>query len=387
MDECRKKVRDVYGERAQIMKQSCVKLGGIWGIGAHDGVEVTGYVPSQFAFIKKAPDPEEEKQKILTEAAKRTQNDPKMQEILNELKSLHEKIDTNTKNTPEFEHPNLENLSELMEKNDFTRAYRRQIIERVKKELPIEVIGEWTELEQRALVFIGETISVYKNNIPVKFPRIIIVIGPTGVGKTTTIAKLAVSYIMGMEDGIDRRVSLITIDRYRLAAARQLEEYAQVLQTPFAAPIDADELKRELALQRETADIILVDTIGRSPRDSVEIAEMKKMLEMCGRDVEIHLAVTAATKAADICDITAQFEPFGYKSIIVTKLDETNRVGNVISALVERGKSVSYITNGQESTHQTIKKANIIRFLINLEGFDVDRNRLEQHFNENQGSF
>lgn len=384
LDECRRKMRDLYGERAQIVKQAVTRRG---FFRTREIIQVTGIVPPPLP--RKMPNAEEEKQKILEEAARRPAGDLQIREILREVRLLNEKVDASAAKTANaaFEHPNLQALGDLLEKNDFLGAYRKKILERARKELSVEVIEDWQELQQRALFFIGETIEIDDGGGRHPLPRVIIIVGPTGVGKTTTIAKLAARYIMGEEDGLERRVSLITIDRYRVAAARQLEEYADALRkSPFAAPASAEELKKDLALQRGNADIILIDTIGRSPRDAIEIAEMKKMLEVCGKNAERHLAVAATTKAADIIDIAAQFEPFGYESVIITKLDETSRLGNVISALAERGKRVSFMTDGQESTHRTIHKADRVRFLINLDGFDVDRNRIEERFTPSENA-
>jgi len=108
---------------------------------------------------------------------------------------------------------------------------------------------------------------------------------------------------------------------------------------------------------------------------------MKLLLNACGSLAEVHLAVAATTKPSDIEEILKIFEPFNYKSVIVTKMDETIRIGNIIGALSERGKPVSYITNGQK-VPTDIRKASIIQFLINLEGFRVNRIKLEEKFPE-----
>jgi len=122
-----------------------------------------------------------------------------------------------------------------------------------------------------------------------------------------------------------------------------------------------------------------VDTIGKSPRDLVELGRMKQLLDACGTLAELYLVVAASTKSSDLNEILKAFEPFDYKSVIVTKMDETLRIGNIIGALAERGKSISYITNGQK-VPGFIEKASVVQFLINLEGFRVNRIRLEEKF-------
>jgi flagellar biosynthesis protein FlhF len=140
-----------------------------------------------------------------------------------------------------------------------------------------------------------------------------------------------------------------------------------------------DDLRKTIALYAQDVDLILVDTIGKSPRDVVKLAEMKQLLAACGSTADVHLALAATTKSSDMREILQQFEPFGYRSVIVTKLDETIRVGNVVSALAERGKCVSYVTDGQR-VPQDISRATVVRFLINLEGFRVDRRRVDERF-------
>jgi flagellar biosynthesis protein FlhF len=205
-------------------------------------------------------------------------------------------------------------------------------------------------------------------------------VGPTGVGKTTTIAKLAAIFSLGAAPGMQPlSVRIITIDAFRMGAKEQIEKYADILFIPVSAPKDQADLRKTLALYREDVDLILVDTIGRSPQDAVELGEMKILLDACGSQAEVYLALSAATKYSDIRDILRQFEPFRYRSVIVTKLDETKRIGNVISALSEGGKSAAYITYGQVVPHG-LETATTVKFLINLEEFRIDRDNIEKRF-------
>jgi flagellar biosynthesis protein FlhF len=116
-------------------------------------------------------------------------------------------------------------------------------------------------------------------------------------------------------------------------------------------------------------DLVLIDTIGKSPKDYVNLAKMREMLSACGTRAEVLLALSATTKASDVKDILSQFEPFGYSAVVLTKLDETMRIGNIISVLHERNKPFSYVTNGQ-SVPEDILRADRMVLLKTLEGFD-----------------
>ena len=205
-----------------------------------------------------------------------------------------------------------------------------------------------------------------------------IIVGPTGVGKTTTIAKLAA--IHGIGDGRQppRRVRIITIDNYRIAAKQQIETYAEIMRIPVSLVESAADLQKCLALNQD-AELVLVDTIGRSPRDLAKLAEMKEILAVCGSQASVYLALSATTKASDTEEILRQFEPFGYRAVILTKLDETMRIGNVLSCLARHRKPIAFLCDGQ-GVPQDLEEASVVRLLMNMEGFRIDRAALEARF-------
>jgi flagellar biosynthesis protein FlhF len=151
------------------------------------------------------------------------------------------------------------------------------------------------------------------------------------------------------------------------------------MEIPFSCVDNYRDLRREIDLYREETNMILIDTIGRSPRDSVKLGEMKELLDACGSRAQIHLVLSASTKTSDIELTLQQFEPFNYQAVLLTKIDETRHIGNIISALADKGKAVSFITDGQ-NVPKDIRKASIVRFLINLEEFRVDREEIEKRF-------
>jgi flagellar biosynthesis protein FlhF len=172
---------------------------------------------------------------------------------------------------------------------------------------------------------------------------------------------------------------MITIDNYRIGAEHQIETYGNIMAIPVSSVKGYKELKETIAFNSEGVDLILVDTMGRSPRAAVELAEMKQLLDACGSQAEFHLALAASTTASNIEENLRQFEPFGYRSVVITKMDEATRLGNVISALAKKGKAVSYITEGQQ-VPKDIQKAEVMRFLTNLEGFKINRVKFDERF-------
>jgi flagellar biosynthesis protein FlhF len=251
--------------------------------------------------------------------------------------------------------------------------------ERVRKEFSLEALENYALLQNAAVEWIGEKIEI---DPPLRFngrgPRIVIIVGPTGVGKTTTIAKLAAIYGLGDGRTTQRSVRIITIDNYRIAAKQQIETYAEIMRIPVSLVESAADLSKCLALYQDTG-LILVDTIGRSPRDLAKLAEMKEILAACGSQAAVYLALSATTKGSDTEEILRQFAPFGYRSVILTKLDETMRIGNVISCLARARKPVAWLCDGQ-GVPQDLEEATVLRLLMNMEGFRIDRDALEKRF-------
>jgi len=372
--EALEKIRQKYGDQAKILTHRTIRIGGFLGLFAKEGVEITGYVANELPK-KKVLDLEEEKKKILSavQVAPKTP-DVSLKEVLKEVQAIKEKLETPPSRKLES-HPTIQRIEELLKENDFTESYIRRLVERMKKEFSLEQLEDFDAVQDKVVEWIGESIRIYQEKDRLT-PIVFIVVGPTGVGKTTTIAKLAALY--GISASRPNKVRIITIDNYRIAAKEQIETYGNIMGIPVACAENYTDLKKFLALYQDV-DRIFIDTIGKSPRDFVKLAEMKELLEAASGRATIHLAVSATTKAADILEIMGQFEPFGYSSVIITKLDETSRVGSIISTLAERGKAVSYFTDGQR-VPQDIELATPVRLLMRLQSFRVQREILEKKF-------
>ncbi|MDR1839451.1 MAG: AAA family ATPase [Treponema sp.] len=401
-EECELKIMEKYKRPFKILNQKEIIVGGFLGLFSKPAVEVefyftpehrspvthgyqTGSLPalpvSDIAENRqrhtRAPsDLEEEKKKVLAAAAVERSGKDASQKILDLLNELNGKIESGGKKE---EHPAFVRAVELLRANDFSEKYINGMLERLRKELSLETLDDLDAVQDRLLEWIGESISIFKEDEKQRKPRIMVLVGPTGVGKTTTISKLAAIYGIGTDEIPAIEVRMITIDAFRICAKEQLESIGNIMQIPVSCVVDKQSLRKEVAIHTEGTDLILVDTIGKSPKDSTKLGEMKEILDGAGRGAEFHLVISAGTKTSDIEDIMRQFEPFNYRSVVLTKMDETDRIGNIISALAEKRKSISYITDGQ-TVPVDIKRASVVRFLINLDGFKVNRKKIEERF-------
>ncbi|MBN2477120.1 MAG: flagellar biosynthesis protein FlhF [Pirellulales bacterium] len=171
--------------------------------------------------------------------------------------------------------------------------------------------------------------------------RLVALVGPTGVGKTTTIAKLAANYHLRER----RRVGLITVDTYRIAAVEQLRTYADIIDLPMQVVSTPREM-REAVQQMGNLDLVLMDTAGRSPKDEVKIQELRAFLTEAGAD-EIHLVLSSVAGERALAQTADRFATVGTTALLLTKLDEATGLGNILPVLRSSRLPLSYLTNGQ----------------------------------------
>lgn len=172
--------------------------------------------------------------------------------------------------------------------------------------------------------------------------KVAALVGPTGVGKTTTVAKLAALYALDKK----RKVALVTIDAYRIAAVEQLKVYAKIMGLPFKAVSSPEEFKNVLT-HFVDRDLILVDTAGRSQQDQFQVKELKSFLRQ-SFPVEIYLALSITQKEDNLSAIGNKFGFLPVDRIVFTKIDESYTYGSILNQLFKIKKPLSYLTTGQK---------------------------------------
>ncbi len=201
------------------------------------------------------------------------------------------------------------------------------------------------EKEELRYSLIEAFASLVKCTGPVKMkkagPRIIALVGPTGVGKTTTTAKLAAMYAMNK----GASVALVTTDNFRVGAIEQLRTYSKIMGVPLEVASTQKEMAKVLEAHGDK-DLILIDTAGRSPKDQERLEELKGILEM-NSDIETHLCLSATTKDKELHEAIRRFGTLPVSRLLFTKIDESESLGCIINLQMRSKLPLSYLTNGQ----------------------------------------
>jgi flagellar biosynthesis protein FlhF len=262
---------------------------------------------------------------------------------LDELHAMVEKLCDHAASAPAHDLPEsvFRAFTDLIEA-EVDESIAREWIEEIRRD------GEGRILSDPALVKV-RVVEMLENEIKVGGPivteagkcRVVALVGPTGVGKTTTIAKLAANYRLREK----RRVGLITVDTYRVAAVEQLRTYADIIDLPMEVVATPREM-RDAVARMSHLDLVLMDTAGRSPRDEVKIQELKSMLGEAEPD-EVHLVLSSAAGAKNLVSTAEKFADVGTTAIVLTKLDEAHSLGHLVSLVRNCPLPVSYLTDGQ----------------------------------------
>lgn len=234
-------------------------------------------------------------------------------------------------------------LQRTMLDNEVDEKYASEIIEEIgalnKPNLPFDYA--LANIYQKMILKFGKPngITPARNGI-----KLVFFIGPTGVGKTTTIAKIASKFRVDEK----KKVALLTADTYRIAAAEQLRTYANILEVPFRVIYTVEELEKAMEDFRDY-DYLLVDTAGHSHQNTTQKDNMSEFIHSIDDKVEkeVYLVLSATTKYRDLISIADSYKEMADYKLIFTKLDETTTLGNLMNLRLYTGASLSYVTYGQ----------------------------------------
>ncbi len=283
----------------------------------------------------------------------RRENNSAIEEKLDSLQSLleqqlqkpeEEKEESGEEEKEETETDKVMHLlHDTMLENEVDEKYAREIMDEIelinKPNIPFDYA--LANIYQKMILKFGKPSGIEPASNGIK---LVFFIGPTGVGKTTTIAKIASKFRVDEK----KKVALLTADTYRIAAAEQLRTYANILEVPFRVIYTVEEINKALEDFKDY-DYILIDTAGHSHQNTTQKDNMRNIIHSVDDRVEseVHLVLSATTKYKDLISIADSYKEMADYKLIFTKLDETTTLGNLLNLRLYTGASLSYVTYGQ----------------------------------------
>ncbi|MCI8463709.1 MAG: flagellar biosynthesis protein FlhF [Lachnospiraceae bacterium] len=234
-------------------------------------------------------------------------------------------------------------LYNTMLENEVDEKYANQIIDELEKgkngNIPFDYI--LSNVYQKLILKFGKAEGIKEAE---SGPRLVLFMGPTGVGKTTTIAKIASHFVMDEK----KRLALLTADTYRIAAAEQLRTYANILEVPFRVVYTKEEAAAAVA-DFNDYDYIFVDTAGHSHQNEEQLNNMRELMDTLKQagEYQTFLVLSATTKYRDLLKIASNYEEVSDYQMIFTKLDETSTLGNLLNLKLYTDAEIAYVTCGQ----------------------------------------
>ncbi|QAS50981.1 flagellar biosynthesis protein FlhF [Halobacillus litoralis] len=354
MPEVMKKVRDDLGADAVILNSKVIKTGGFLGMFKKNQTEVIAAIDPPEPKMVKREKKEDELPDLVPEKESGVQDN---REIMRELQQLKSMLNSQKPDYP----PLFQEAYQHMRDQEVEDAISRLVIENVRE--------KYQENEDRNAIGRLLVKELYEQLKSSPFGRptfrkpFVHLVGPTGVGKTTTLAKLAADAALNH----NLRVGFITTDTYRIAAIDQLKTYAKILDIPLEVAYSSEDY-REAKEKLKDYDLVLVDTAGRNFRDASYVHELKEMIDF-EEDSDNFLVLGLTSKYSDMKEIFEQFHDIPIHQMIFTKADETASIGSAINMMITHGVGAAYLTNGQ-NVPDDIREASAMNMARSvMEGF------------------
>jgi len=356
MNEALTRIRYELGKDAVIISQRKIRKPGFAGLFAKKSIEVTAAIENMIKNEESSIKNEENSVMESIEAIKQVmkneiklekqvttigetqasslivkENKAEVSAMAKEISEIRELINNLSSNKTPEKVPRKSKLQLKLAKADINELVSKKIQTKIK------TVEEKLEEDEKIKLTIEKMIPISN----VKMEGKVILVGPTGVGKTTTIAKLAGKLALVEK----KKVGLVTIDTYRIGAIEQLKTYAEIMGLPFKVVITLKEMDAALESMKE-CDVILIDTTGRSSKNTMQISELRAFIEKVNTK-NIHLVISSTTKDNDVQSIINGYKILNYSNLIITKLDETSTYGSILNILDYAKKPLSFVTTGQ----------------------------------------
>ncbi|EGQ27370.1 MULTISPECIES: flagellar biosynthesis protein FlhF [Sporosarcina] len=360
MVEAMKKVRGDFGDDAVILSSNVVKTKGFLGLFQKRSVEV---VAGFDQTIEKHPI--ELPARPVVQSTVQTNTTEQLQKEMQEMKNLIKGMQQSDRTLEKFPDELVPLLMKLQSQglaHEYIVEAGDLLYERMKKEKKdftnseqLQIMKEWFSAKLKDVPFGG--ISYTKKYINV--------LGPTGVGKTTTIAKIAARALLEEK----KKIAFITTDTYRIAAIEQLRTYANLLQAPVEIAYNETDFRAAIE-KLQDRDLIFIDTAGRNYKEAKFVEDLQSLVDF-SLDMETYLVLSTTSKEQDMDIIIDRFKKFPIEKFIFTKTDETSSVGSMINLMLKHKIGTAYYTDGQEVPEDIIE-ANVEKLFSLLLAGDQD---------------